>query len=268
VPASITVGVVFFVYLGVAACFKDMPGWRRHRLGLTGTGLTLAGVALAASPRTEWREHALNWLPGLYLLIGYWLPAQLPARAAPRLARWLLETDRRVFAAGLNRAVERAPRLVLEYLESAYLCCYVVVPVGLAWLYVAGESREANRFWTAVLAAALPCYALLPWFETRPPRAVAAQSSIDRRGLLVRRANLRVLNTASVGANTFPSGHAAASLAAALCVAAATPAAGAVFAVIACSIAAGSVIGRYHYALDALFGMAAALAGFLVSRAV
>lgn len=260
--ASIAVGVVYFLYLGVVARFRVMPDWRRHQLGLTGTALTLAGVAFHLLPDSAWRALLLDWLPGVYLLVGYWLPAQLPPRPAPRLGAWLLRADCRLFAAGLRRAIQVAPRALLEYLEACYLCCYVVVPAALAWLYAAGQSGEADRFWTAVLLAALPCYGLLPWMETRPPRRIEPASAIDARGLTVRRANLLVLDRASVGANTFPSGHAAASLAAALAVGAVTPAAGAAFAVVAVSISVASVVGRYHYALDAVFGMAAALVAY------
>lgn len=277
-PASIAAGVVFFIYLGVAALLKrewrrPRPGaaaldWHRHRLGLVGASLILVGVVLQTAPLSEWQRHARNWLPGLYLLVGYWLPAQLPARPSPGLAAWLQDADRRLFQAGLASWVARAPRLLLGYLEATYLCCYAVVPAGLAWLYVSGHSGEANRFWTSVLVAALPCYALLPWLETRPPRSVEPESALDTRGLVLRRANLRLLDAASVGANTFPSGHAAASLAAALAVGAVSPVAGAVFGILAISIATASVVGRYHYALDAVFGMLLGLAGFVVSRLV
>ena len=267
-PSSIAIGIVFFVYLAVAALVKPMPGWRRYRLGVVAGALILAGVVLQHLPEAEWRSHVQNWLPGVYILAGYWLPAQLPARHAPALALWLREFDRRLLDAhGLHRAIERAPRVVLELLEAAYLCCYVIVPAGLVWLYVAGESAEADRFWTAVLLGALPCYGLLPWLETLPPRSIERTTAIYARHPTVRRANLRLLGAASVQANTFPSGHAAASVAAALAVASTTPLAGAVFLTIAAAIILGSVAGRYHYTLDSALGALAGVVGFLASRA-
>ena len=80
--------------------------------------------------------------------------------------------------------------------------------------------------------------------------------------------NLAVLNRASVQWNTFPSGHTAASLATALVVWSYMPAAGIVLAVLAVSIAAGSVAGRYHYAADAVAGAIAAILAFLMASAV
>lgn len=267
-PASIAVGVVYFLYLGVAALFRPMHDWRRHQLGSSGTSMVLVAAILEVMPASAARSVAVACLPGIYLLVGYWLPAQLPSNAAPRLSACLVETDRRLFDAGLGRFVEAAPRLLLEYLEATYLCCYVIVPAGLAWLYLSGHIAEVNRFWTAVLLAALPCYGLLPWLRTRPPRSIEAQPAVDKRHLRLRNANVAVLDAASVGANTFPSGHAAASMAGALAIGAVTPLAGAIFGAIAVSIALASVVGRYHYALDAACGMLAALLAFLISRAV
>jgi membrane-associated phospholipid phosphatase len=73
---------------------------------------------------------------------------------------------------------------------------------------------------------------------------------------------VRVLRSVSVGWNTFPSGHAAASVATALAVGARMPVAGAVFGVIAIAICIGSVTGRYHYAADAAAGVVFAVAAF------
>ena len=62
--------------------------------------------------------------------------------------------------------------------------------------------------------------------------------------------------------------HTAASLATALAVASDMPLAGLVMAVVAVSIAAGSVVGRYHYAADAIAGAAVAVLAFVMAFAV
>jgi membrane-associated phospholipid phosphatase len=84
----------------------------------------------------------------------------------------------------------------------------------------------------------------------------------------VRRFNVAILNRASVQWNTFPSGHTAASLATALAVGHHDPVAGVVLGVIAVSIAVGSVVGRYHYAADALAGAFVAVAAFIAASAM
>ena len=164
---------------------------------------------------------------------------------------------------GLERFANQAPRLLIELLELAYLSCYLVVPLGFAWLVVGGFRQEADRFWTAVLLAGYGCYGLLPWLPTRAPRAREATAA--RRRSSIKALNLRVLDRASVQLNTFPSGHTAASFATALAVGAHLPVAGVVLGAIALSIATGSVVGRYHYAADAITGAAVALAAFALS---
>jgi membrane-associated phospholipid phosphatase len=66
---------------------------------------------------------------------------------------------------------------------------------------------------------------------------------------------------ATIGANTFPSGHAAASLAVALAVVGVVPGAGLLLLGLALSICIACVVGRYHYVMDVLAG--AVLAGLV-----
>lgn len=173
----------------------------------------------------------------------------------------LLEFDRRLFgASGLARFVNRAPRLLLELV---YLFCYPVVPLGFIWLVLGGFPEEGDRFWTAVLLAGFCCYGLLPWLPARAPRAIEETLPIRSS---IRGLNLRILNHASVQLNTFPSGHTAAAFAAALAVGAHLSPAGAVLGVIALGVAIGSVVGRYHYAADAITGAAVALTAFALSE--
>jgi membrane-associated phospholipid phosphatase len=116
---------------------------------------------------------------------------------------------------------------------------------------------DPDRFWAVILVTDFVCFAVLPWIPTRPPRALEAgepwRSSF-------RRVNARLLGAASIGANTFPSGHAAEALAAALLVLDAPLPVVAWMFFNAAAIAAGAVFGRYHYAADALAGYAVALA--------
>src|SRR4029450_7611628 len=77
----------------------------------------------------------------------------------------------------------------------------------------------------------------------------------------VRRLNLHVLDQLSHGWNTFPSGHVAVAVAAAVPVMPSAPAAGAGFLILAVGILIGSVTGRYHYRID---GPTGAIAGVTI----
>jgi len=244
------VAVMYFAYLTVMGVVRLKP--RPTVIAL----LTLASIfAIGMS----------HVMPLIYLLIGYWLPAFLVLNPNVRLEQHLLRFDRMVFGAdGLASFATRAPRVLLEYFELAYLLCYAVVPVGFAWLVVEGFEEEVARFWSTVFLAAFGCYGLLPWLPTRAPRALEPPATGPS---LIRTLNLHVLDHASVQWNTFPSGHTAASVATALAVGSVIPRAGLVLGLVAASIAAGSVIGRYHYAADAIAGSAVAIVAFLTASA-
>ena len=207
-------------------------------------------------------------MPLVYLLAGYWLPGLLVRNPDLRFERRLLDADRRLFGPdGLERFEQNAPRALIEYLEMAYLLCYAVVPAGYVCLLLAGYGPDViDRFWSVVLLASFACYGVLPWLPTRAPRAIEPPRTTMRSS--IRGLNLAVLNRASVQWNTFPSGHTAASLATALAVGTYMPLAGIILAVLALSIAAGSVVGRYHYAADAIAGAVVAILAFVMASAV
>ncbi len=248
--------MVYFAYLGALACFASVPARRKAQVLLVSLS-AVTGLALFGMP---------HLMPFVYLLVGYWLPALLVSTPDARLEQWLLDVDRQLFGTdGLRAFEQRGPRALVEYLELAYLLCYAVVPAGYAWLLAAGYHHEANRFWSIVLLAAFLCYGMLPWLPTRAPRAL--ESDRPRGRSTVRQLNLAVLSRGSVQWNTFPSGHTAASIATALAVGTHVPAAGVVLGAIAVSIAIGSVVGRYHYAADAIAGVLVAILAFTMATA-
>jgi hypothetical protein len=264
--ASEWITVAYFAYLAGAAAVVPCLGRQQRRRAIgTAVAVVIAVLTVAAfgTSANLWRD----WMPPVYILLGYWLPALLVTSTNQALERRLLALDRRWLGIeNVTTISERAPRPVIELLELAYLFCYPMVPIGFACLYVAGLSEQSDRFWTAVLLAVFGCYGVLPWLPTRPPRAI--EGAPMRSSGPVRRLNLRVLGLASIQLNTFPSGHVAASLATALAVCACLPFAGLALGLLALGIAIGSVVGRYHYAADALAGAALALFGFVISRSV
>jgi len=258
------VALLYFSSLTLTAFLLRVPVPIRR--GVASIAATLSVVILVLATMNARAAGVLrDAMPLAYLPLGYWLPAHLVRDTSATLEQTLLAWDRRWFGRdGLTRFTARAPQWVIEALELAYLLCYPMVPIGFALILInrhAGSSID--RFWTAVLLAAFCCYGLLPWLPTRPPRSIERTPA---RASSVRALNLRVLGRASHQLNTFPSGHAAASVAVALAVGAHLPIAGAMLAVLAGGILAGSVIGRYHYAADAITGAIVALLSFSFSR--
>jgi len=242
--------LVFFAYVALVAGLR--PGvTRRARIRVWGGAAIGGGLAVAAS-RLPPGGIANVWvLPPLILLIGYWTSGLLFVRPMPRLERGLVALDANLRVAAM---AARCPRLLAEYLELAYSGIYVTIVLALVIARRSGV--PADHFWSVILLTDYVCFGMLPWFQTRPPRALTADAPWRSSW---RALNLRLLQAGSVQVNTFPSGHAAEALAAALLVLGAPVLLVLGMFVIALSISAGAVLGRYHYAADAIAGWAVAL---------
>jgi membrane-associated phospholipid phosphatase len=252
-----TASAVFFVYVvAVAAVLPRVPRRRRARaLGLASLGLA---AAIAAS-RTDLHSVLDDLiLPPALLLLGYRATGDLFIEPMPHAERALIAFDR---ALDVGRTAAALPRGAAELLEFAYAGVYPIIPIALAIHLIFADQPDPDRFWAVILVTDFICFGMLPWVQTRPPRALEPAAPWHSS---FRRFNLRLLGTASIHVNTFPSGHAAEALAAALLsLGAPWPIAAWMF-VNAAAISAGAVLGRYHYAADALAGWAVALAVWVV----
>lgn len=259
------IALIYYLYLSLVA-------WTRRvsvaPAGRAATAIAAIGVPLAALATTT-LPGLRDWLPGIYLLTGYWLSGFFYSGPMTGVEQSLSMVDRWIFdRLEIDRRVRGAPRLILECLELSYLWCYPLVPSGLLALLAAGRRDLADWYWSVVLAAELSCYGVLPWIQTRPPRVIERDIAIDARSVLLRRVNRAVLDCGSIRVNTFPSGHAAGALAAALAVTPVGLMEASAFALLALSIATASVIGRYHYAADSFAGLLFAIIALVCVRSL
>ena len=251
--ASEWLTIAYFGYLGLIALMR--PAMARRGRALTLAAATIALVFASSWLPPDWpRERIRDWLPAGYLLAGYWISGLYFTALMPGVEHAFLAVDRALYRHGLTAFVARTPTLLLDVLEFAYLSCFIFVPGGMLILALTGHEASADRFWTVVLAGEFGSFGVLPWITTRPPRDVEPPDPINARGLIVRRLNLYMCGTTSIGWNTFPSGHVAGALAAALAVSEAVPSATLPMMVAAGLITISTVVGRYHYAVDGIAG--------------
>jgi hypothetical protein len=244
-PATLTfefLTAAYFAAMALAATVARVPRARRARVALLSAAF--AAVIAAGAPMLPLSARA--WLGHVYLAAGYWLPALLaPAGATTAFESWLLRTE-----AHWKRLQISPPSWMALPVELSYLLCYLLVPLAFVIVWLTGDAVDVDRFWNAVLASGFLCYGSIPWLVSRPPRIVERTAAS-----CVGRANVYVLGRVSHGLNTFPSGHVAVSIAAALRVWEVRPDAGLVLLVVAAAIAAGAIAGRYHYVIDVLLGL-------------
>ena len=249
--------VVYLVVLPGAVVLTGgarRPGtWRAMAAGTAFAAVIVIAVPLL-SPAIRF------WLGHLYLVVGYWIPALTPARSGETpFEQWLEASD-----AGWRPRRNAAPAYLVHAGEVAYLLCYPIVPAAFLVVWIAGNNVDLNRFWLAVLIGGFACYGSLPWLAARPPRLLPGAHSLVHP---VARVNVGVLSRVSHNLTTFPSGHVAVSIAAALCVTTVSPPAGLTFAIVAVAISVGAVTGGYHYVVDVVTGAAVGVLSSLVAIA-
>lgn len=249
-PVWATAGLVYFAYICVVALCRPAPAQRRLRAcALAACGLLLC--ALAAYVRPFWLRGVV--LPPLTLLVAYWSSGCLWIAPMPHAEHVLMRFD---LALRVPRIGASLPRIVIEIIELAYAGIYPLVPIAFVLHVAFAPHPDAERFWTVVLVTDFICFGMLPWIQTRPPRAIEETAPWTSA---VRAFNERLLRQTSIGVNTVPSGHAAEAFAAALLLSGAPWPIQASMWLAALAVSAGAVFGRYHFALDAIAGWAVAL---------
>jgi hypothetical protein len=263
---SESIVLAYLAYLALLALVRPIrPSWRAAVLAVAAAD---AGLIWWLTSQTSPAALAVrDWLPAAQILVGYWLSGPFFHAPMPGAERRLMAGDDWWFrAGGLEWFARRAPRAVLELLEGAYTSAYVVVPAGFGLARWLGGPIDADSYWTPVVLAELLCYGALPWLQTRTPGSLRHRVEIDDRPVAMRRLNRIVQRRASIQVNTLPSGHAAGAMATALAAGAAAPVLIAPLAALAILIALASVVGRYHYALDSILGLAAGAAAAGLAR--
>jgi membrane-associated phospholipid phosphatase len=251
-------GLFFGYAAGMAATMPKLP-WPRRRTALTFAAVGLAFSVLAV--RLPFTAIIHDWLlPPALLLLGYWTSGLLFVAPMPRAEQVLAGIDE---ALRIRQIARSTPRPVAELLEAAYVGVYPLIPAALIIELTLTPSPDPQHFWSVILITDYICFGVLPWVQTRTPRSLERAEPWRAR---IRRFNLRLMGAASIQVNTFPSGHAAEALVAALLVLDA-PLPWVVFMFFsAAAVSAGAVFGRYHYALDVVVGWLAALVVWVVVR--
>jgi membrane-associated phospholipid phosphatase len=260
-PEWIQMGLT--VALALFAWMRPLEFRRRWRIALL-AGITVAAVLLARAAFPA-RVSAVvrDWLPAALLLFPYWQAGQFFRGANSRVEQRLGRTDERLIEWMRRHGLRATGSWWSEFLELAYLMCYLLVPLGLGMLYLWRQRAAVDFYWVVVLLASDVCFVVTISVPAMPPRELATDSPATAAQGGVRRLNFALLNRGGIQAITFPSAHVASTVACGLVLLRYAPAAGVAFLAVAAGVAAGAFLGRYHYFLDVVAGAVLALGIFL-----
>jgi membrane-associated phospholipid phosphatase len=251
---------VFFLYILVILAWRGAGSRAAGQRALVGSLAGVAATFLAMADATPWLFTDVI-LPPLVLLISYWTSGLLFVAPIAAQERALEELDQRF---SILHVARRLPRALAELLEAAYLGVYALVPIALVIHLLFSTPPDPPQFWAVILITDFVCFGVLPWVQTRPPRALERAEPWTSS---IRALNLRLLGSTSIQVNTFPSGHAAEGLAAALLVVDAPAPIVALMMIAALNVAAGAVLGRYHYLADVFAGFVVAISVWTIIAA-
>ena len=252
------IAIANFWYLGAASWVPALPRMRRAGVMAAAAAGSAAVWMIARTAPVTIRE----WAPLAYILAGYSLSGLLFVRPSLAIESWLMAWDRRLMGDPVTRFV-RWPRVAVAALELIYMGCFLLIPAGLAILLFAGRVTLVDRYWTMVMGAEFIAFAPLAFIQTRPPWALETKPELTDPA--IHRLASQMVQHLTHRVNTFPSGHAAGSLAVALAIVGALPAAGIALLFLAAGICLACVVGRYHYAVDVVAGAVVAIVLWLAN---
>lgn len=252
------IACVYFGYL-VVACWLPKLSIARRAFLMGGSTLAAAAVVAVARSDINWARQSA---PLVYILAGYFLSGYLFAAPSLAVEKWLIGWDRRLLGDPVTRFVTW-PRALVACLELIYMGCFLLIPAGAATLAFTGHNALVDRYWKMVMGAEFAAFAPLAFIQTRPPWALERKPELADPA--IHRLASQMIQHLTIRVNTFPSGHAAGSLAVALAVIGALPWTGVLLLALAAGICLACVVGRYHYAVDVAAGAAVALALWLAN---
>lgn len=236
-----------------------------------GANVVALGVlyALARLPPGKTQRALRSLVPIACVLLAYqqmgWFAR--PQESIELELAWVIWDRLLLVDWGLGGAIETAGPLLPGVLELLYLSTYALAPASLLVLAKRGQLGRADRFLAIYVASALGSYAVFPYFPSEPPRVVFPGELVPSFDTVFRQLNWWLLGGAGIHTSVFPSGHVSSAFGAAFGLFYAQPERkryGVSVAVIASVIAVATVYGRYHYAVDALAGLAVSVVALLV----
>ncbi|MBI5086790.1 MAG: phosphatase PAP2 family protein [Acidobacteria bacterium] len=255
----------YFIYAAAVALFRPIPTDIRVLIVYLNSALILWFCLFAWANKERGflaLDHVRDWYPIPLILLAFremgWMA--LPHASTSFEDYWVVWDRRLLYQWGLKSAIESLGPLLPNILELSYLLVYIV-PILTAIVFYRCKAREKlDDAYSILLFGTLTAYALYPFFPSEPPRSVFPSSDLPVLSAL-RRLNLAIVGQYGIHTSVFPSGHSAAAFSAAFAVMRLLPARrwlGRAFLALAASIAVATVYGRYHFAVDAIAGLALA----------
>lgn len=249
--------LIYFAYVALVSPFF-ISAWRPCLVAVA-----VAALVLRLARGKSWLR---DWVPLPLTLAAFWeMDWFTPSVRDHHWEQTLIVWDRVLFDRyALSAAIESAGRLMPTFLELCYALVYLAAPVALWALIANGRRVRINQFWLAYLVGTLSAYALFPYFLSSSPRIAFPGENLPHIVTFFRRINLWIASRFDIHSSVFPSAHVSSALSAAWGLLETIPERswiGWSMAVYGLCVAIATIYGRYHYAADAVAGIAISFLG-------
>jgi membrane-associated phospholipid phosphatase len=259
--ASEYVLFAYFAWTSLLALTLRLSTPIRVRTLLANLLVLVVYLVLFRLRQAAWVGIARDWIPQALIILAYkemgWFA---PASHTNHLEQGWIVWDRIVLDQWHGRAwIEALGALIPFLLELSYVVVYALPPVTMLIVYRLGMQRRADVVLTIYLLGMLLSYGQFPFWPSEPPRAVFPGQDMPNVDTLVRRFSLWIVGSYGIHTSVFPSAHVSGAMAAALAMAYVFPRRRVLilsYFIYAATVAVATVYGRYHYAADALAGIA------------
>lgn len=216
-------------------------------------------------------RHLRNWIPLALMLLAYkemgWLA---PASHDHHLEQsWIVWDHLLLTRWRLRSVIESAGPLFPSILELCYVLVYALPAFSMGMLYVYRKSRDAETLLVIYLLGLFLSYVQFPFWPSEPPRLVFPGEDGQAVETLLRQLNHWLLGGYGIHTSVFPSAHVSGAFAAAFALKRVLGERRWLYRgvfIYATLVALATVYGRYHFAVDAVAGVAVGTAAAALGR--
>lgn len=264
----------FFGYVTVLSQILPLASGMRVLTPLVnGAVLCFYIVLLTRFGEGEAARHVRNWVPLALMLLAYkemgWLA---PPAHDHHLEQAWIAWDRLLLRGWHMRAfIESAGPALPALLEACYVLVYGLPVFTMLMLYAGRRSGCADQLISIYLLGLFLSYVQFPFWPSEPPRIVFPNEDAPGVDTLLRQFNHWILGGYGIHTSVFPSAHVSGAVAAAFAMKYIFPDRPWMYRGLfayAGLVAVATVYGRYHYAADAVAGVAVGMAAAWIGVAL
>lgn len=259
--------LAFFSYTSILALVLPMQDGMQTRTLVANLLVLLTYLLLFRLRRQEWAHFVRDWVPQALVILGYkqmgWFAPT--AHTYQFEHQWVIWDRILLNDWHLRAVIESLGPLLPSVLELSYVLVYALPPFTMGVMYALGLQKRADVMLTIYLLGMFLSYGQFPFWPSEPPRTVFAGQDLPNFETSIRDFGLWIVGSYGIHTSVFPSAHVSGAVAAALGMAYLVPERRRLvlgYFVYAGLVAIATIYGRYHYAVDALAGIAVGCVAF------